>query len=193
MDLEKSLSFIELLNTFRRVERALRVPGADRHENDAEHSYNLCMLAWYIVESGKLDLNKELVIKYALVHDLIEAYAGDTDIFSQDESLHISKHYRESKAALRLQNLFPEFSELHTLIHEYEAKENKESRFVYALDKIEPMLHIFEDKGRTWKENKITIQMLIDNKKDKVAHSPELVAFFDSLIEKLKQQEKDLF
>ena len=54
------------------------------------------------------------------------------------------------------------------LIEQYEAREDKESRFVYALDKIQPMLNIYTDGGRTWKEKGVTIDMLVEYKKEKV-------------------------
>lgn len=44
-------------------------------ENDTEHSYNLTITAWYSAQQfPKLD--KDLIIRYALVHDIVEAYAG---------------------------------------------------------------------------------------------------------------------
>ena len=70
---------------------------------------------------------------------------------------------------------------------------DKESRFVYALDKVEPILSIYVDGGRTWKEKKITIQMLVDYKKDKVAVSPEVEACFYDLIALLRDNEQRLF
>jgi len=193
MDLDRSIEFVKLLNAFRRVERVLRVPGLERHENDAEHSYDLAMLAWYMLETSDLGLDQTLVIKYALAHDLVEAYAGDTYIYAEDASIHASKHDREAAAAKRLREEFPDFEDLHALIEQYEKREDRESRFVYALDKIEPVLHIFEDKGRTWREKKVSIDMLIENKAAKVAEFPELVLFFNQLIDRLREQESELF
>ena len=61
---------------------------------------------------------------------------------------------------------FKEFDDLHILIEQYEKKQDAESRFVYALDKIQPVLNIYTDNGRTWREKNITLQMIIDNKKE---------------------------
>jgi len=193
LDLSKILDFVHLLDKFRKVERMLYVQGEDRHENDVEHSYNLAMLAWYITESHDLDLDKDKVLKYALVHDFVEVYAGDTYIYSTNKDELNSKVDREKKAAERLQKELPEFKGLHKLISIYEKKGDKESRFIYALDKIQPVLNIYTDGGRIWKEKEITIEMLVEHKKDKVALSPEIASCFEELITLLKKEEKQLF
>ncbi len=82
---------------------------------------------------------------------------------------------------------------LHAAISGYVTKEDPESRFVYALDKIEPVLKIYLDGGRTYREKKVTLEMLYKSKKDKVALSPEIQPYFDELIELLRSKEKDLF
>lgn len=186
------LNIVRLLNQFRLVERSMRVNNAERFENDVEHSYSLAFLAWYIIADTKLDLDRDLVLKYALIHDLVEVYAGDT-YFAADEEERGTKVQKEKDAALRLEKEIPEFAELHELIEQYEAREDKESRFVYALDKIQPMLNIYTDGGRTWKEKGVTIDMLVEHKKEKVAVSPEIEVYFNDLIAILREEEKVLF
>lgn len=191
--LEKLIKFTKLLNEFRAVERVLRVPGQDRYENDTEHSYNLAMMAWYIVSSTKNNLDQDKVIRYALVHDFLEVYAGDTYIYSEDAAHLASKHEREAAAIAKLRETLTEFPDLHATIDAYEARSDAESRFVYALDKIEPVLHMYLDGGRTWKEAKIGLERVYESKKDKVSLSPEIKPYFDELMELLKSKEKELF
>ena len=193
LDLSKILNFVGLLNTFRQVERVVLANNEKRWENDVEHSYHLAMLAWYIGESHALPLNRDLLVKYALVHDLVEVYAGDTYIYTMNQSEKDSKKAREEKAAVELRENFPEFEALHRLIFAYEKREGAESRFVYALDKIQPILNIYTDGGRTWKEKGVTIQMLVDTKKHQVALSPEVSACFEELVRLLKKDEEKLF
>ncbi len=187
------LKFQKILNEFGQVKRTILVNGENRMENDIEHSYQLAMLAWYIVSLKDLDLDIDLVIKYALIHDFVEVYAGDTYVYSEDEELKASKEQREKDAAERLKKEFSEFSELHDLIDEYENKKDKESKFIYALDKIQPVLNIYMDGGRTWKEKDITLSMLIESKKDKVSISKDAQEYFNKIIEILKENEKELF
>lgn len=83
LELPNIINFTKLLNKFCDIERVIHSNGGDRLENDVEHSYRLAMLAWYIISSNKLSLDLDLVIKYALVHDLVEVYAGDTYIYTR--------------------------------------------------------------------------------------------------------------
>ncbi len=191
--LQKLLGFAKILNELQKVERVIRVPGSERWENDVEHSYSLAMLAWYIIESEHLSLDKEKVFSYALAHDLVEVYAGDTYIYSEDKEFLASKPERERLAAERLVGEFPDVPEIHTAIKGYVTKEDPESRFVYALDKVEPMLKVYLDNGRTWQEKKITLEMLYEHKKAKIALSPEIQPYFDEFMELLRKEEKKLF
>lgn len=193
MKLDDLMKFTEVLNTFRRVERVLYVPGTDRLENDVEHSYHLAMLAWFILTAEKTDLDLDLVIRYALIHDLVEAYAGDTYTYSTDKQHLESKKEREHAALKRLQGEFPLHADMFRAIESYERRDDRESRFVYALDKIQPVIHINLDNGRMYREKGVTIEMLYEEKKDKVALSPEIVPYFDELMAFLKEKEKELF
>ncbi len=192
-ELQNIIKFIELTHQFQAVERRVLVKGTDRYENDVEHCYQLAMLAWYIVDSEKLSLNKDLVMKYGMIHDLVEAYAGDTYIYEKDLSILNSKVEREAQAAQRLREEFPEFGELHQIIDDYEHRVDEESKFIYALDKIIPMLNIYLDGGETWQREEVSLQDLIDYKTDKVATSLQVQKYFEHLIGILKDQEAELF
>lgn len=191
--LNSLLSFARILGELQTVERVIRVKESDRWENDVEHSYSLAMLAWYVLDTGKFPLDREKVLRYALAHDLVEVYAGDTYLYSEDKELLASKPERERLAAERLAAELPEVPDMHEALRAYVAKDDAESRFVYALDKIEPVLKIYLDGGRTWKEKKITLDMLYEKKKDKVELSPEISPYFDDLITLLRKEEKKLF
>lgn len=186
-------SFTRIIAELQSVERVIRVRGGGRWENDVEHSYSLAMLAWYILETERLPLDRDRVFRYALAHDLVEVYAGDTYIYSEDMALLESKPAREKEAALRLRREFPEMPELHAAIEGYVRKEDAESRFVYALDKIEPVLKIYLDGGRTWQEKGVTLAMLYDSKREKIALSPEIQPYFDELISLLRKEENKFF
>jgi putative hydrolases of HD superfamily len=191
--LENIIRFTDLLNRYRAVERAILVKDSDRKENDTEHSFSLAMLAWYINSVYDLKLDTAKLFMYSLAHDLVEVYAGDTYFFSTDENIKSSKHKREEDAAIRIQNEFPEFKELHTAITSYEKKDDKESKFIYALDKIEPVLNIYVDKGRTWRKNKVTLKMLVDMKNPKVSIDPTIENIFNQLSDLLSKEHDRLF
>ena len=187
------LYFTKLLNKFQEVERVVNLPKREGRENDAEHSYQLAMLAWYIAESNELTLDKNLLLKYALVHDFVEVYAGDTFIYSKKQTDHETKHAREEEARVQLKQELPEFKEFHSAILEYEKLENKESRFIYVLDKIHPVLQIYLDDGRNWHEHNVTLEKLLDKKRDKMFLSPELLPYWEELEKILTENKAALF
>ncbi len=193
LDIAHVMYFTKLLNKFQEVERVINLPKREGKENDVEHSYQLAMLAWYIAESNFLHLDKNLLIKYALVHDFVEVYAGDTFIYSKKQSDHETKHEREEASRIRIEKEIPEFTEFHKAILDYEKLENQESRFVYVLDKIHPVIQIYLDEGRTWKEHQTTLSMLLEKKKDKMYLSPELSPLWDELEKILIKEEFTLF
>lgn len=193
MELVDILQFSKLLNTFACVERVCYKPQTDRRENDVEHSYQLAMLAWYIAGNTSLTLDKDLVLKYALIHDLVEVYAGDTYLYSKNQDDHDSKQEREESARLRIVEEFPLFADLHRTILQYEKREDNESRFVYVLDKIHPVIQIYLDKGRMWKEQEVTLAMLIEKKADKALLSPELLPYWNELLVLLEKEADTLF
>lgn len=191
--LSSLLDFSKLVNKFQGVERVVRVPGTEKRENDVEHSYHLAMLAWYIADSNGLPFDKNLLLKYALVHDFVEVYAGDTYIYSKNQHDHDSKKEREEASRLRIEKELPEFKELHETIVEYEKQESKESRFVYVLDKLHPAFQVYLDGGRDWRKHEITLAMLIEKKANKAALSPELLPYWEELLAILTLKEKIFF
>jgi hypothetical protein len=68
-----------------------------------------------------------------------------------------------------------------TSIEAYESKATAEAKFVYALDKIMPIMQIYIHDGHSWKEQDVTIEMLHNNKIVKVGLSPEILPYYTQL------------
>lgn len=186
-DIHRVLELQKLLAQFNQVERVAHRDhlGKFVRENDTEHSYNLAITAWFLAEwFPELDKNK--VIAYALIHDLVEVYAGDTYIYGTEEELN-SKAEREAESLKRLEEEWADFKDMTTAIADYETKETPEARFVYALDKLMPVMLIYIHNGYSWKENNVTVKMLHDAKHDKVKLSPEILPYFEQLHDLLLQ------
>ncbi len=192
-DLAKLLSFTQFTHKFQQVIRTIYVTGGDRNENDAEHSFQLALVAWYIAgaEKGSI-LDTDKLIKYAIAHDLVETYAGDTYFHSTDTALKESKGQREKDALKRIKAEFPEFPELHKMITAYESRQDRESKFIYALDKMLPVLNIYLDEGRSWKRDKVSLSM-IRTKDEKIAVSPEITKLWQELVKIVGERERELF
>lgn len=188
-DIERLLEFQRLLLAFNQVDRMVHRKHGERfvYENDTEHSYNLAMTAWFLAEYFP-SLNRELVIRYALVHDLVEVHAGDTYIYGSRAELD-SKQEREEQALTKIRKDWADFPSLAKDIEAYESRENEEAKFVYALDKIMPILQIYIHDGHTWKQEGITAERLDAVKRDKVALSPEIDAYYQQLYDLLVKNE----
>ena len=110
--LKKQIEFAVTVDEMKNILRRNLVANGSRRENDAEHSWHLAMLAMLFEEysSEKVDMGR--VLKIALVHDLVEVYAGDT--FCYDKKGNEDKLERETKAALHLPEYvhFSNFDEL---------------------------------------------------------------------------------
>lgn len=180
-DIQRLLELQKLLLAFAETERMCyrQHYGKPRRENDTEHSYNLAMTAWFLAPHFP-ELDRDVLIRYALVHDLVEVHAGDTYIYGSPEELE-SKRDRERAAAEKLAAEWADFPDIHDLIRSYEARDTAEARFVYALDKIMPLLLIYNHNGYTWKKRGITVAQLHAVKAKKVALSPEILPYYTQL------------
>jgi 5'-deoxynucleotidase YfbR-like HD superfamily hydrolase len=137
------------------------------------------MTAWFVAQYfPRLDRDK--VIRYALVHDIVEVHAGDTNIYADPEFL-ATKKSREAAALKQLEKDWPDFGDLVGTIKDYETHTSDEAKFVYALDKIMPIIMIFLGEGYTWHKDNIPLSRLDAAKRHKIAVSPEIAPFYDQL------------
>ena len=108
---EQQLSFLIEVDKMKIVLRQTLLADGSRQETDAEHSWHFALMSMVLYEyctEPHVDLNQ--VIKMALVHDLVEIYAGDTFAYdiqgNQDKALREkleSANHRE-KFRLRFYN-----------------------------------------------------------------------------------------
>lgn len=186
-DINRLIELQKLFLIFSNIDRRIhRQHDQDlRLENDTEHSYNLAMTGWYLAKWFP-ELDRDLIIRFGLIHDLVETYAGDTYIFAPEDEL-ATKAEREADALIKLEQEWPDFSDMTQHIHDYESKSSPESKFIYALDKIMPVMVVYINDGYNWKDSDITAKILHDTKAAQVSLSPEIKPYFDQLHELLLQ------
>lgn len=189
MELEGIVKFVNFIHQFQEIERVMKIRGRESPENDVEHSYQLAMVSWYAISAYNLKLDVNKALKYALVHDLVEVYAGDVDAFDPDPKRDEKKKEKEHHAWLKMKEEFTEFPEMIELIAQYESQKDAESKFVYALDKVIAPINIYLDNGRTWQERGIdfTMEKLISNKRLKIAGQPDVEKLFEELVSVLEK------
>jgi len=172
-----------LLVDFMGIERQIFVPDrgrVDRLENDVEHSYNLAMIAWYLSQHyPQIDSNK--VIKYSLVHDLVEVHAGDSQAIGRTPEQEEAKDKAEQAAQAKLASDWSDFGEMNQFLADYEDQIDTEAKFVKALDKLTPTLLNLLSGGKTWKRYDFKAEQIKANKDEKTKYSPEVFELWSSL------------
>ena len=137
---ESLLNLGGLALDFATIRRATKLKDGVTPESDTDHTVMIGLLACALAsESGeRFDIGKVAI--FALMHDLVETYAGDTDTFgglTTDRKL--DKEQRESRALERIKNEFDStFPWISKTIEEYESLESPEARFIKTLDKTTP-------------------------------------------------------
>jgi len=190
LSIKDMIQFSRLILRFQDTIRVVDLPRGTSRENDVEHSYHLAMMAWYLNSAGGLGYDVDKVIRYALVHDLAETYAGDVHAF--DAEARRGKVQREAEAMSRIEREFPLGAEITDAVHDYEGRVDDEARFVYALDKLMPILMIYLEGGKTWRDDGLSLSQIHDNKQDKVALS-EPVSDLYLQLKSLLDDQPDLF
>jgi putative hydrolase of HD superfamily len=72
------LDFTRMTHALREVRRSCLYSDNLVGENDLEHGYQLALLCRYIYDTMHLSLDLSRILRYALTHDIVEVYAGDT-------------------------------------------------------------------------------------------------------------------
>jgi len=154
--LARRIRFALQADRLKGVVRRTRLVDGSRHENSAEHSWHLALLAVLLADTAGPEVDAARVVRMLLVHDLVEVEAGDT--FAYDAAANLGRDERERLAAERIFGLLPEGQgdELRALWEEFEAGETPDARFAVAMDRFQPLLLNYHGGGGSWREHGIT-------------------------------------
>jgi putative hydrolase of HD superfamily len=158
---EKMLDLGKLSLRFARVDRATYHEDGVRRESDTDHTVMLGLCACAFASSYDTTLNLGKVAQFAFIHDLVEAYAGDTNSLGMVEDIKKVKEEREHEAFLKIKEEFKDvFPWIHTTIEEYESLATPEAKFIKAFDKIMPKVTQVLNNGVQFKHLKRTQEEL---------------------------------
>jgi putative hydrolase of HD superfamily len=160
--LEKQVQFILEVDKLKEVFRQTVCTQSRRPENDAEHSWHLCLAVIVLAEHANLPgLDVLRVLRMLIIHDLVEIDAGDT--FAYDTARMAGQHAREARAADRIFGLLPEDQarDFRALWDEFEDKRTPEARFALAIDRFQPMLLNCRTEGAAWRRHGVTQERVI--------------------------------
>ena len=160
--------FIRLAGRLKRTARTGWVDRgipAEQAESVADHSFRVALLAW--LASAQTGLDRDKLLKLALIHDLAEAITGDitpydpADVVAPDDDTRVAflnrrhvapadriaaKRAAEAAAITDMCRDLPELlrDEVGVLWRELEERATPEARFVKQVDRLETYLQSLE-------------------------------------------------
>jgi putative hydrolase of HD superfamily len=155
--LTAQLQFLAEADKLKNILRQGYLIDGSRQENSAEHSWHFALTALTLYEYCGIDgVDINRVMKMALVHDLVEIYAGDTPAY--DEQSNTDKDARELAAAEKLFSLLPaaQAAEYRALWEEFDRMETPDAFFGSAVDRLQSLHNIFLGGGQPWKKYAVT-------------------------------------
>ena len=153
---ENQMKFLIEADKMKNILRQTLLADGSRRENDAEHSWHFALMAMTLAEYSAREIDMLRVLKMALLHDIVEIYAGDT--FAYDEKGHEDKAEREAAAADKIFAMLPaeQSAEYRELWEEFDAMETADSRYAATIDRLQPLVNNYLTNGHTWKLGNVT-------------------------------------
>lgn len=145
--LDEIISLGDMALRLGREDRITLHPDGVMSESVTDHTIMLSVIACSLAARYAPDMDIGRVAQFALVHDFPEVYAGDTPTLTISEEERQQKETREAEALERIDSELPRLNWLTDTVRRYETLEDKEARFVKALDKLMPTITHILNKG----------------------------------------------
>ncbi|MFD1366168.1 HD domain-containing protein [Actinoplanes sichuanensis] len=170
---------------FGRVNRITYHQDGLTPESDTDHTVMLGLIACALADRYFPDLNVGLIAQYALVHDFVEVYAGDTPTLRmQSSDAKAEKAAREQAALVRIHREFRgTLPWVATLISSYETRLTPEARFVKALDKLLPKITHILNGAVTIRKQGMRPEELADRYEAQIGELQTYAADFPALFD----------
>lgn len=125
-----------------------------RQESVAEHTWRVSLMAMLIEPYLKQKVDTSRLLKMIIIHDLVEAEAGDIPAFDTIDN-HTAKEQKSLNEMKSIENIRDRLGnslgeEFYNLWFEFENKESYESKVANALDKLEAQIQHNEADISTW-------------------------------------------
>ena len=182
--LKSQLAFALEIDKVKNIFRQTHLSGHGRNENDAEHSWHMAVMAYLLREYANEEVDIAKVMLMCLLHDIVEIDAGDT--YAYDEEGLKTQKAREDAAKERIFSILPEEQkvEFTALFDEFEAYETAESKFVHAIDNLQPLLLNDSNNGGDWLEHQVTAGQVYKRQGKTKLGSEKLFEITDEIIRK---------
>jgi putative hydrolase of HD superfamily len=182
--LKSQLAFALEIDKVKNIFRQTHLSSHGRNENDAEHSWHMAVMAYLLREYANEEVDIAKVMLMCLLHDIVEIDAGDT--YAYDEEGLKTQKAREDAAKERIFSILPEEQkvEFTALFDEFEAYETAESKFVHAIDNLQPLLLNDSNNGGDWLEHQVTAGQVYKRQGKTKLGSEKLFEITDEIIRK---------
>lgn len=186
MSLKNTLNYLQFFKEVGKSKRLLRSGWVREKVKDpesiAEHSFRVGVLAMVMSDKLNPNLDKNKLIKMALLHDLAEVITGDTvtdrwdiiDVKKKDE-----REIIEEKGIKKIFDKIDQGDEFIGIFHEMISRLTPEAKVFTQLDKLEMALQAFEyekEQGKNLEEFFVTVSLYVKE--------PLLKKIFDEILKK---------
>jgi putative hydrolase of HD superfamily len=163
----------------------------NRHEDDttesvAEHVYGMHILCQYFLplEDPSNSWSKHKILDMITLHDIDEIETGDMIGYhktaAQRDAEADAMHIVINKSPSHMQEHMKE------ILSEYNAQVTPEARFVKAIDRFEPQIHLFGAKGKAILHKHKTTREQNRSLREKILNPyPHMYAFYRAIEEKM--------
>jgi putative hydrolases of HD superfamily len=160
--LDQQIRFVLEADRLKTVLRQSTITDGSRHENSAEHSWHLALMALTLAEHAPPGTDLGRVTAMLVLHDLVEIDAGDLFLYA-DAAAQARQEAAERAAADRLFAILPgaQAARLRGLWEEFEERRTAEARFARALDRLQPMLLNMQTGGGTWIAHRVALDQVL--------------------------------
>lgn len=161
-------STLKVLKLAERLKFELRhsYTSSGRQESVAEHTWRMSLMAVLIGPYLDQPVNMEKLLKMIIIHDLIEAEAGDVSALDVLRNPAIKKE-KEQRERAAIENLRRHLDssvgeEVYRLWYEFEEKTTYEAKVANAFDKLEVQLQHNDADIATWEEIEFDMSYMMD-------------------------------
>jgi putative hydrolase of HD superfamily len=194
-NLSKILVFLNKAEKLKTIRRQVSISDNSRKESPAEHSWRVALMGMILHRELNLKIDLLKALEIILVHDIVEAVAGDVWILDKnDKDAHSNQQKKELQAAEELYATLPNETGavLQKLWLEYENQTSEEAKFAKALDKMEVIIQRCDLGTKNWERNDI-YPILLHWADDPVHNFPELKVFWEKVQAELSDQQQEAY
>lgn len=147
----KKINYLDFFKTVGKSKRLLRTGWIENKINDpesvAEHSFRTGVIAMVLSDKLGCEVDKEKLVKMALIHDIAEVATGDT-IIERGEIIDLSfRDTKEEQERLGIKQIFNKIQEgdlYGEIFEEMMERKSLEAKIFWQFDKLEMALTAFE-------------------------------------------------